>query len=337
MLMATSELCTMIILWAGTRQPVELTLSETSGYYIGVVISKFLMFIIITLITMKREQYNVIIKKGFVEIIFLGVIILGIVIFSVNLIGNKQAVNGMGEWFFTAMLASLFIVIVLVVRVMFHLFRVAQQEMDAMHEVQRLEMELQLFNDMDKVVTSLRSLRHDLNNHFSIINGFINAGEYEQCNKYMKEVCSELDIANSFVFVENKAVSILLNNKIGKAKMKGIEIENIISLDNFTMPYKAICSLIGNILDNAIEAAEKAEDKYIQLIVKGKDGECKISCENTYKEKPVLCDGKYQTSKKDSKNHGIGLSEIQEIVKEYHGTIEISADDMFHISLTLKA
>lgn len=336
MLMAASELCTLLILRVGTGLPVEQMLSKTSGYYIGVVISKFLMFLIITLITMKQGQYNVIVKKGLAEIITLGVIIFGIIFFAVNIIGRKDAYNMIGEWFLTALLASLFIVIVLIVRVMFHLFRVAQQEMDAKHEVQRLEMELQLFNDMDKVMTSLRSLRHDLNNHFSIINGFINAGEYEQCNKYMKEFYSELDIANSFVFVENKAVSILLNNKISKAKMKGIEIENVISLDNFTMPYKIICSLIGNILDNAIEAAEKAEDKYIQLIVKGKDGECKINCENTYAIKPVLRDGKYQTSKKDSKNHGIGLSEIQEIVKEYHGTVDIQVDDMFRISLTLK-
>jgi len=146
-----------------------------------------------------------------------------------------------------------------------------------------------------------------------------------------------MDIANSFVCVENTAVSILLNNKISKAKKKGIDIESIISFDNFTMPYKTICSLIGNILDNAIEATEKTEDKYIQLIVKGKDGECKISCENTYTEKPIFSNGNYQTSKKDSKDHGIGLSKIREIVQEYHGTIDIQIDDTFLISLTLKA
>jgi sensor histidine kinase regulating citrate/malate metabolism len=146
-----------------------------------------------------------------------------------------------------------------------------------------------------------------------------------------------MDIANSFVYVENTALSVLINNKISKAKSMGIEIESIISFANFTMPYITICSLIGNILDNAIEATEKTEDKYIQLIVKGKDGECKISCENTFLEQPVFNDGKYQTSKKDKKNHGIGLSNIRDIVNEYHGTMDIHVEDTFLLSLSLKA
>lgn len=248
-----------------------------------------------------------------------------------------SAFTDISDWFFNAMFASLFLIVVLVLRVVFQLFRVAQQELEAQHRVQKLEMELQFYSDMDKVVSSLRSLRHDLNNHFSIINGFLHAKEYQQCNTYMQEVCSELDIANSFVFVENTALSVLLNNKISKAKKMGIEIDNIISLDNFSMPYKTVCSLIGNILDNAIEATEKAEDKYIQLIVKGKDGECRISCENTYADKPIFSEGKYQTSKKDNKNHGIGLSAIRGVVKEYHGTIDIQVDDMFRITITLKS
>ncbi|MBP1755117.1 MAG: hypothetical protein H6Q59_1515 [Firmicutes bacterium] len=337
LLMAVSELCTISILWIGTRQPVELVINQSGGYYIGTVISKFLMFMIIWLITTKKERYNVVLKKGPLDIVILGVIITVVFAYSVYMVRNRDSYHGISEWFLSGTLIALFVIVTLVVRILFHLFRTVQQEMDTQHKLQKLEMERQFYDDIEKVVSSLRSLRHDLNNHFSVINGFLETGEYQQCHKYMQEVCSEMDIANSFVCVENTAVSILLNNKISKAKRKGIDIESIISFDNFTMPYKTICSLIGNILDNAIEATEKTEDKYIQLIVKGKDGECKISCENTYAEKPIFSNGNYQTSKKDSKDHGIGLSKIREIVQEYHGTIDIQIDDTFLISLTLKA
>lgn len=337
LLMAVSELCTILILWIGTRQPVEEVVNQDSGYYIGTLLSKFLMFLIIWLITMKKDRYSVVLKKGFVDILILGVIITIVFAYFVYLIRNKDIYQGINEWFISGTMVALFIIVSLIVRVLFHLFRLIQQETDAQHKVQKLEMERQFYEEMEKVVSSLRSLRHDLNNHFSVINGFLSAGEYQECLRYMHEVYSEMDIANSFVFVENSAVSILLNNKISKAKSKGVEIESIISFDNFTMPYTIICSLIGNILDNAIEATEKTEDKYIQLIVKGKDGECKIRCENTFAERPIFSNGKYQTTKKDTKNHGIGLSKIREIVREYNGTMDIQVGDTFLLTLTLKA
>lgn len=336
LLMAFSELFAILILWVGTRQPVEQVMGQDSGYYIGTFISKFLMFIIIWLITIKKKRYSVVLKKGYVDIAILGIIIIVVIVYTVYITRNRESYRGISEWFISGTLMALFIIVSLIVRVLFNLFRVAQQEIDAQHKVQELEMERRFYTEMENVVSSLRSLRHDLNNHFSVINGFLNAGQYQECQRYMHEVYSEMDLANSFVCVENTAVSILINNKISKAKSKGIEIESIISFDNFTMPYITICSLIGNILDNAIEATEKTEDKYIQLLVKGKDGECKISCENTFLEQPVFSNGKYQTSKDDKKNHGIGLSKIREIVMEYHGTMDIHVEDTFLLSITLK-
>lgn len=337
LLMAVSELFTILILWIGTRQPVEMVISQDRGYYVGTLISKLLMFAIIWLITMKKDRYSVLLKKGFIDIIILGIIITMVYAYSVYIIRNQEVFSGVSKWFLSGSLIALFIIVALIVRIMFHLFRAVKQELDAQHRVQELEMERQFYTEMENLVSSLRALRHDLNNHFSVINGLLSAGQYQECQRYMQEVYSEMDIANSFVCVENTAVSILINNKISKAKSKGIKIESLISFDNFSMPYITICSLIGNILDNAIEATEKTEDKYIQLIVKGKNGECKISCENTYADRPIFSDGKYQTSKKDKKNHGIGLSKVREIVKEYHGTMDIQVDDTFLISLTLKA
>ena len=97
--------------------------------------------------------------------------------------------------------------------------------------------------------------------------------------------------------------------------------------------------MFSNLLDNAIEACEKIPEpskRFIHLRVRTKHGFLSCSVHNS-KAGASSFDGKiYRTSKKDSKNHGYGLSNLQDLVTRYHGTLDIQeSPDEFSVVFIL--
>lgn len=95
--------------------------------------------------------------------------------------------------------------------------------------------------------------------------------------------------------------------------------------------------LFGNLLDNAIEAARKCEDKTIQLLVKWDRGALYISVKNTY-DGIVNRDmrGNILTRKSDATLHGLGLSNVKSVLEKYNGELKIDAGEkIFSVSAVL--
>ena len=99
-----------------------------------------------------------------------------------------------------------------------------------------------------------------------------------------------------------------------------------------------MCSVIGNLLDNALEAvkAVSSEERIIELNLKRQQGMLFISCKNPYKGEIKTENGRLITSKNDKKNHGIGISSIEQVCQKYQGTMEIQTDnEVFHVLVLL--
>ena len=92
-----------------------------------------------------------------------------------------------------------------------------------------------------------------------------------------------------------------------------------------------------NILDNAIEAAEKTPGKkYIDLMIQRTEEGCIISCENSMGAVPVTRKERFITTKENALDHGIGIENIKEIVSSYRGQINFDYDDnMFNVKVIM--
>ena len=146
-----------------------------------------------------------------------------------------------------------------------------------------------------------------------------------------------LEKANQIPSLDDKAFAILLNEKTKRAEEVGIALELEVNRESSGIPSVELCSLVSNLLDNAIEAVQKVkEDKYIRFsfYVNLNKQTTEICCENPYEKCPVEKDGRFFTIKKDKQNHGIGIQNIRKIVEKNHGVIKISYDTDFcvHIS-----
>lgn len=99
-------------------------------------------------------------------------------------------------------------------------------------------------------------------------------------------------------------------------------------LSGLTMSEEEIVTLLVNLLDNAIEACEKLEDgRTIQFKMMLEDGQLILSCKNPVKEKVDIEGKRVPSSKKDRFNHGIGLMNIDSVIRKNGGTSIIKCED----------
>lgn len=92
-----------------------------------------------------------------------------------------------------------------------------------------------------------------------------------------------------------------------------------------------LCILLGNLLDNCIEAVEKVNNRFIELIIDKNNDVVFINLRNTFDLNSLKYEnGEYISSKTDGKNHGIGMKNIENIINKYNGNIVIDINEYFN-------
>lgn len=238
----------------------------------------------------------------------------------------------------TAILLSLFVLFLITLLSLFLLRKISIKSEELLNtnlKLQQMEMEHKQNQDISLIVEDLRSLRHDMNNHMSILQGLMSMKEYEEATSYLANISEELSLANSYVFPDNKVLSVLLNNKISKARQLGISFDTELLTSQTPFSDMDLCTILGNIIENAIEASSTHEHPYISLSIRKTKASFVIQCDNTYTVEPIFENGKLKTTKKEKSYHGIGTQNITSTVEKYHGTCQFSVDDQFHVSIQI--
>ncbi|MEG2247192.1 MAG: ATP-binding protein, partial [Peptostreptococcaceae bacterium] len=163
---------------------------------------------------------------------------------------------------------------------------------------------------------------------------------YENCgevNKYIDDIKSELNSWKSIISTENMILDIIVNDK------KKICDKNNINFDvdiNFSkcdfVDMIDISSIFSNLIDNAIEACLKINDKDRFIILKGTivNKFFILKCENNKLNKIKLDKETIITDKKDTFTHGIGIKSIKGSIKKYDGEMNIDfSEDKFKVQI----
>ncbi|MDF2944535.1 MAG: hypothetical protein K0S01_3393 [Herbinix sp.] len=332
------ELVTILLLSLVMNTSIQdITTDNTTSLWI-IALAKIMTVLIFEAIIRKRKGKLVIGFSYFNElsfvIIFSIVLLLGTVFIFSNTNNIASNIDNIILFFFGIML----FIAIFIISLIFKIEKKSKEEMETKLKLQQIELEVKLNEDMISITDKLRKLRHDMNNHIGLIKTLVHTEKYEDLKEYIDQIYEDVEVANELVITENKTLSVLLNTKKSKAREKNIDFQSMIAMQNFQMQNKDICALLGNILDNAIEAAEKANNKYIQLTIQKTSSGCVISCENSFGVKPVMRKGKFITSKEDAFIHGIGTENIKDIVAKYKGEVSFDFDDeMFNVRVVMPA
>lgn len=176
-------------------------------------------------------------------------------------------------------------------------------------------------------ILQLRDVRHNMKNNLVSILAYAENGDNEKIIRFVNGIMEEGGIKTSTV---TNSGNIVIDSLIGywyvEAKKVGIDFSVNLNIP-MEMPFRGadICLILGNLLENAVEAAQKAEGKkYIRLHMKYDKNNLLLFVENNYKGVLIKTkDKRLKSTKTDAGNHGVGLSSVYRIAAKYHGVVTI--------------
>jgi len=179
------------------------------------------------------------------------------------------------------------------------------------------------YNEVENMYRQMRGWRHDYKNHIAAMKIHLDEGNYELLGNYLNELNMDLSTVDTVLKTGNVMVDAILNSKISLAQSKSISVDASASVpEKIRISDTDICVIIGNLLDNAIEACCKLEncnERFIRIYIGLLKQQLYISVSNSVGGK-IKKEGKtYFTTKNE--NHGFGLKRIDKIVSKYGGYI----------------
>ena len=168
-----------------------------------------------------------------------------------------------------------------------------------------------------------REFRHNIKNHVLSLKTLIENNDNNAAIDYLESIFNSVDLSDAYSKSGNLEIDSIVNYKLSKAA--ACEIKTNIKIN---VPEKLnirpfdLSVVLGNLLDNAIEAACKCKDKFINLSVEFDRNVLYISISNSFDGKLNYDGFKLRTDKDDKENHGIGLSSVQKTLEKYNGAME---------------
>ena len=167
----------------------------------------------------------------------------------------------------------------------------------------------------------VRTLRHDLRNHLTVVRGRLEQGDTAGALSYLEELSGSPALSGARRICENDTANAVLIAKAEAMRQAGLTPDFAVALpEQLPLSDLDLTALLGNALDNATEAAVRAEDKTVSVRCRVQKGLFMLRVENALggAVAPDLA-----TTKADKTAHGLGLPGMREIAARYGGTLEV--------------
>ena len=183
-------------------------------------------------------------------------------------------------------------------------------------------------------------LFHDFHNHIGVLRQFLTHEKYGEAVRYLDELQAPVRNLTATVWTGDETADYLINSKAAAAEAAGIRFQvqvefprrtNIRSVD--------LCAILGNLLDNAIEAARQVPDpsrRTAALTIRRIHQMLVIKVENSFSSVPVQENGELKTTKTEGGLHGWGLKSAQAAAEKYDGMVQAGVSgEVFRAVATL--
>ncbi|MDE7274492.1 MAG: GHKL domain-containing protein [Lachnospiraceae bacterium] len=186
-------------------------------------------------------------------------------------------------------------------------------------------------NQLDVIMESqsrIRALRHDMKNHMLALQMLLRKKDWEEATAYLGSMQDFMANPAEYIATGNDTIDSLLNYKLQRANDVLNTVEAKVSIPEKLILHSFDLNVVlGNLLDNAIEAAVRTEEKKLRIAMKLEKGMLYINIRNSCQG---IAGGKLrhlETTKEDAPNHGIGLNNVRRIVEKYHGDMELICEN----------
>ena len=224
-------------------------------------------------------------------------------------------------------MATTFLLCLLLVLILFTnyiVMRRALAYLNAERALAEMEATLDSANDLNR---KLRAQRHDFMNHLQVVYSLLELGENQEALSYMDRVYRDIQSVSKLLRTDNAAVNALLSAKAMDAEHRQVKMEFDIRsrVSNLPMEPWEFCGILGNIIDNAMDALEGADNPCVRVLLWEELGSFNFAVENNG---PAIAEGIINrifepgfTTKGDN-GQGLGLHIVQETLAQYGGAVQ---------------
>jgi len=190
------------------------------------------------------------------------------------------------------------------------------------------------YQKINEKFDALRVMRHDYKFHLKTALDMLEKGNLEKSKTYLSGLHEQIENKELPNFCGNVVINSLVSDYAGKCKELNIDFNvSILIPEGFNVPNYEMCIVLGNLLENAVEACQKLEpltgnSRQIKLVLKPKGEQLMLMVRNTFDGEVVLDGEKFISTKKDD-NSGIGLESVMAVAARYGEMFNINYDNEF--------
>jgi len=198
---------------------------------------------------------------------------------------------------------------------------------------EEFESEYSVFRNYKEQQEDTIKFRHDWKNHMLLLHGMMERGQYDKAEQYFRDLTTSTDKSVRKIATGNELLDMVLSGKMRQMEELDIELSvngDMSWFDN--MKHVDCCILLSNLIDNAIEANDKLENKrYIYLRARRTESLFYFEIKNPMVGELQREEERIISTKEEDEKHGIGLLNVCDIIHTYKGQYHITTDNQEYI------
>ena len=194
------------------------------------------------------------------------------------------------------------------------------------------------YAQIEELYAAQRRQIHDIRQQQILLADYLERGQVEEAKAYLKEASASLSRKTQNRYSGIATVDFILNYKENAGRERGISFQIEANVLFCPLKESEMCILLGNLLDNAMEAVEdlEPEKRGVSVHMRTENRMFFLEIKNAYLGPRRKAEGRYLTTKENDKMHGFGLESVRQIVDGNGGMLEIQDDgSIFEVSVIL--
>lgn len=238
---------------------------------------------------------------------------------------------------FVALLLGILVLLIIIIFLYIHAIKKHEKQKENELLLKMMEVQQNSFRKELESFDKLRKIEHDMKNYLLGIKYYIKKGELNTGLEYLDEVLKRLsESGNQIAALSNMETlwETMIAMKFSEARELGIVTRQDIQPGCYEVINPLdLCVILGNILDNAIEAeVRNREQKEINVVMREHHHMVLIKVSNWLDDNQVEEARTLISRKENAMMHGLGLSNVMETVKRYEGRLETEIIENYFIA-----
>ena len=321
-LVTVSEYATVSLLSVITKEKLMFFTTDPYSYMILIICSKSILFLSIKILTSIFSKTKFSKSSSILISIFISIFINSGVFILLG--SNLQLTNS-----FKLMLSVtgfVMLISIIVICIYQQQSSSKEQELEELRIInQERESDNKYYELLEYQNNNLMLYAHDTKKHLSAIK---NLTDNKEISEYLQKLTDGLNEYSKLSSSGNHHLDVIINKYITECEIKKINFTYDVRLSNLkSIEMYDLVTILGNILDNAVESAEKSVLKNIEFTTDYRNTYDVIVVKNSCDTKPVSKGEVLKTSKDNKRFHGLGIKSVKNVLEKYEGDYNWEYDE----------